>query len=92
LELDPTFAESHGSLAVIDVLEGRVEEARQRSEVALRLDRNCYSAALARVLLASAAGDKAQAARIYELAVNTPVDESGRTIASALSRMGIGQH
>ncbi len=89
LQLDPNFAESHGSLAVLDLLDGRPEEARQRSEVALRLDRHCYSAALARTLLASSAGDQEGARRIFDLAVNTPVDDQGRTIGQALARLGI---
>ena len=90
LELDDTFAESHGSLAVLDLLEGNVEGARDKSEIALRLDRQCYSAALARSLLAAGAGDEATARRIYEAAVNTPVDGSGRTIGQALAKLGMG--
>ncbi|HYD38017.1 MAG TPA: tetratricopeptide repeat protein [Allosphingosinicella sp.] len=89
LELDDTFAESHGSLAVLDLLEGNVEGARDKSEIALRLDRQCYSAALARSLLAAGAGDEATARRIYEAAVNTPVDGSGRTIGQALAKLGM---
>lgn len=89
LELDPTFAETHGSLAVLDILEGDPEKGRERSNVALRLDRNCYSAALARVLLASAGGDADSARRIFETAIQTPVDGSGRTIAQALARIGL---
>jgi tetratricopeptide (TPR) repeat protein len=89
LDLDPTFAETHGSLAVLDILDGRIEEGRERSEVALRLDRNCYSAALARVLLTAGAGDQAGARRIFELAINNPVDSSGRTIAQTLAKMGM---
>jgi tetratricopeptide (TPR) repeat protein len=90
LAIDQNFAESHGSLAVIDVLEGRIEEAKQRTEIALRLDRQCYSAALAKVLLTAGAGDAATAQRIFERAINTPVDDSGRTIAQALARLGMG--
>lgn len=90
LALDPNFAESHGSLAVIDLLEGKVEEATRRTDTALRLDRNCYSAALARTLLAAAAGDQETARRIFELAINSPVDGHGRTIAQALAKYGIG--
>jgi len=89
LEIDDTFAEAHGSLAVIDILEGERESGRERSKVALRLDRNCYSAALARVLLAADAGDEMSARRIFELAVNSPVDGKGRTIAQSLARMGL---
>lgn len=90
LGLDDTFAESHGSLAVIDLLEGNIEGAREKSEIALRLDRQCYSAALARSLLAAGAGDQATAQRIYDAAVNTPIDGSGRTIGQALARLGMG--
>jgi tetratricopeptide (TPR) repeat protein len=90
LELDDTFAESHGSLAVLDLLEGNVEGAREKSEIALRLDRQCYSAALARSLLAAGAGDQEKARRIYDAAINTPVDGSGRTIGQALAKLGMG--
>lgn len=90
LALDPNFAETHGSLAVLDVLAGNVEAARKRSDVALRLDRHCYSAALARSLLASSAGDHATARRIFDHAANHSVDGSGRTIGQALARMGLG--
>ena len=89
LELDDTFAESHGSLAVIDLLEGNVEGAREKSEIALRLDRQCYSAALARSLLAAGAGDQKTAQRIYDAAINTPIDGTGRTIGQALAKMGM---
>lgn len=90
LELDPTFAETHGSLAVMDLLQGNAEGAAERSEIALRLDRQCYSAALAQSLLAASKGDAARAEAIRERALNTPVDASGRTIAQALARMGMG--
>lgn len=90
LELDPTFAETHGSLAVLDVLAGRLDEASARSDVALRLDRQCYSAALAMSLLAASGGQPEKAKRIFERAASTPVDGSGRTIGQALARMGLG--
>jgi tetratricopeptide (TPR) repeat protein len=90
LKLDDTFAETHGSLAVLDLLEGNVEGAREKSEVALRLDRQCYSAALARSLLAAGAGDQATAKRIYDTAINTPIDGSGRTIGQTLAKLGMG--
>jgi tetratricopeptide (TPR) repeat protein len=90
LALDPTFAESHGSLAVLDVLEGRADEAARASDVAVRLDRHCYSAALAKSLLAAGVGDVQTAQRIFDMASSTPIDGSGRTIAQALARMGLG--
>ena len=89
LALDPTFAESHGGLAVIDVAEGKLKQASERTKVALRLDRECYGAALARSLLASSAGNPARAKAILDQALVTPVDASGRTIAQSLARMGL---
>jgi tetratricopeptide (TPR) repeat protein len=89
LALDPTFAESHSSLAVLDLLDGRTEEAERRCKTALGLDRECYSAALARSLLAAGRGDKEEARRVFEAAINTPVDREGRTIAQAMARIGI---
>lgn len=89
LAIDPTFAEAQGSLAAIEILEGHVEAGRERAEKAFRLDRNSFSVALARILLASASGDQAAARRIFEIALNTPVDESGRTIAQAAARLGL---
>lgn len=90
LALDPTFAETHGSLAVLDVLAGNLEEARRRSDTALRLDRQCYSAALAKSLLAASGGDHQTARRIFDHAARTPIDGSGRTIGQALAKMGMG--
>lgn len=90
LAIDPTFAETHGSLAVLDLLSGDLESARSRSDVALRLDRRCYSAALAKSLLAASAGDHQTAKRIFDHAARTPIDDSGRTIGQALARMGLG--
>jgi tetratricopeptide (TPR) repeat protein len=88
LALDDRFAESHGSLAVIDVLAGDLARARQRCEIALRLDRKCFSAALAATLLSAGAGDVENARRIFETALHTPVEAGGRTIAQSLARMG----
>jgi tetratricopeptide (TPR) repeat protein len=90
LAIDDSFAETHGSLAVLDILSGNLDEARRRSEVALRLDRKCYSAALAKSLLAASSGDQQSAKRIFDMAANTPIDGSNRTIGQALARMGMG--
>ncbi|WP_182466667.1 tetratricopeptide repeat protein [Sphingomonas gilva] len=87
--IDDNFAEAHGSLAVLDVLAGDLEIARRRTETALRLDRQCFSAALAATLIAAGGGDHAKAQRIFDMAINTPVDGGGRTIAQSLARMGL---
>jgi tetratricopeptide (TPR) repeat protein len=83
LAIDPTFAESHGSLAVIDVTRGRPQDARRKITVALRLDKQCFSAALAQVLLSS--GDPATAQEIINRAMNTPINEQGMTIAGYMT-------
>jgi tetratricopeptide (TPR) repeat protein len=88
LALDPNFAESHGSLAVLDLLEGRPEQAEREMAIAFRLDRACYSAALAQVLLRAGKGDQEGARRIFDKAIHTPI-EGGRTIAQALGRIGL---
>ncbi|MEH3101092.1 tetratricopeptide repeat protein [Sphingomonas adhaesiva] len=85
LAIDPAFAESHGSLAVTDIAEGRRDDARRRMTTALRLDRQCFSAALAGTLLAS--DDPAAAAVIVERAMATPIDGGQMTIAGYLARL-----
>lgn len=89
LAIDPTFAECQGSLAVVDILDGKVAEGRERAAVALRLDRRSFSAALAQVLLAAGDGNPDRARQIFETALTTPMDGSGRTIAQSLAKMGM---
>lgn len=92
LSLDANFAESHGSLAVIDVMQGRAEEARRATATALRLDRQCFSAALAAMLLALSGGDQAGARQLMERALSTPVGDDGKTIAQTMARLGLAGH
>jgi len=84
LALDDTFSESHGALAVLDVLDGEIDRARRRTDTALRLDRRCFAGALAKVLLLEHDGDARAAQRVRDIALNTPVGESGQTIAQAM--------
>ena len=87
LALDDTFSESHGALAVLDVLEGNIDSARRRTDTALRLDRRCFAGALAKVLLLEHDGDPQAARRVRDIAMNTPVGESGQTLAQAMVAM-----
>lgn len=89
LALDDTFAESHGSLAVVDILQGERASGERHLEIARRLDRNCFSAAFAQILLASSDGDPEKAQRIFELAIKQPIDARGRTIADALGSLAM---
>lgn len=87
LDLDDSFAESHGSLAALDILEGNLDEARRRLTIAKRLDRTSFSAALAEMLLAAGSGDAERSRRIFEAALATPLDANGRTLAQSFARL-----
>ncbi|MBP2161158.1 MULTISPECIES: lipopolysaccharide assembly protein LapB [Asticcacaulis] len=87
LALDDTFSESHGALAVLDILDGNIAGARDRTETALRLDRRCFSGALAKSLLFAHDGDDESAQRVRQLTLNTPVGDSGSTISDAMVAM-----
>ncbi len=88
LALDDRFGEAQGSLAVIDLMEGRVDEARRRTEIALRLDRQSFAGALAAMMLRAGEGDEAAARRIFERALTVSIDPQGRTLGEALVRLG----
>lgn len=89
MSLDHNFAESHGSIAVLDAMEGLTARAKSGAERALRLDRQCFSAALATTLLLSAQGADDTAKRMFDIAINTPFGADGRTIAQSLNRLGL---
>lgn len=88
LAADGNFAECHGGLAVLEAVEGRFDNARQRAEVALRLDRACLSAALATSLILEHDNDPSKAARVRDIALNAPIGPEGRTLAQALGKLG----
>ncbi|HEU0065830.1 MAG TPA: tetratricopeptide repeat protein [Sphingomonas sp.] len=87
-DLDAGFAEAQGSLAFVSLATGDTAEARRLSEIALRLDRTCFAGALVAALLATSEGRTDTAERIVALALNTPVDDAGNTIAQALAKRG----
>lgn len=91
LELDDNFAESHGSLAVMDILDGDIEGGKHRLEIARRLDRNAFAPALAQMLLAAADGNEEKAQQIMALALKQPLDAKGRTLADALGKLALGR-
>ena len=88
LAADDTFAESHGALAVVDLAQGDTAAAARRTEVALRLDRNCFSAALAKSMLLEQGGDARGAEAIRRRAMNLPAGVGGQTIAQAIVALG----
>jgi len=88
LAIDANFSESHGGLAVLDLLEGRLDDAKRRAQIAIRLDRNSLGGALASSLLLEAAGQSAMAERVRNIALNKPLTPGGRSIAQALTTLG----
>jgi tetratricopeptide (TPR) repeat protein len=84
--VDRGFAEVPGALAIVAIKEGKLDDARAHTKVALRLDPACLSAALAQSLLSAQAGHHAAAGSILDAALNRPIDAQGRTIAQALAR------
>ncbi|MFT3727129.1 MAG: tetratricopeptide repeat protein [Terricaulis sp.] len=89
LAIDHSFGETHGSLAVLAMLEGDTDLARQRAQTAQRLDRQSYSAALATAMIAASAGNSVRARTILDTALRTPIDASGRTLAHTLAAYGL---
>jgi tetratricopeptide (TPR) repeat protein len=89
LDHDDTFAEIHGALAVVDIAEGDLASAQRRTEIALRLDKNSFGAALAKMLLLQTEGNTALAERIRERAFNLPIGVDGKTLAQAIAGFGM---
>ncbi len=89
LALDDTFAESHGGLAVMDILDGRLDAARRGADIALRLDRKCFGGALAKSLLLERSGHAELAQKIRQIALTTPIGPGGQTILQAMAGFGI---
>lgn len=89
LALDENFAESHGGLAVLDIAEGNLDGGKRRSEIALRLDRQCFGGMLARMLLHEARGNVVAAQRIWDRALDMPAGADGKTLAQAMIGMGL---
>jgi tetratricopeptide (TPR) repeat protein len=83
-EIDRGFAEAHGGLAVVSYRQQHLDDARRHATTALRLDKNCLSAAYAMSLLAASAGDDEQSKAIITHALETPVAIDGPTISQLL--------
>ncbi len=88
-DIDRTFPESLGSLAVIDAMDGSVDEAERKSLMALRLDRECFLATLAQTLLLADAGQEKNAGQLFERALKTRIGRGQKTIAESIARLGL---
>ncbi len=59
--LDRTFGETHGGLAVVDVLDGKLDDAQLGIRRALKLNSECMSARYAEMLMLQKAGKTTEA-------------------------------
>jgi len=84
---DGGFSEGHGGLAVIDVAEGRIEDARRNTDIALRLDRASLSGQLARSMLLAHDGAPEKGERLRERVIHAPMSPGGPSIAQAMTRL-----
>jgi tetratricopeptide (TPR) repeat protein len=86
---DDNFAETHGGLAVLDLAEGHLDQARRRTEIALRLDKECFGGIFARTLLLELDGRPDVAAKIRDRAMALPIGIDGKTLAQAMLSLGL---
>ena len=86
---DVNVAETHGARAVLDIAEGNTDSARRRTDIALRLDKECFGGILARTLLLEMDGKPELAAKIRERAMNMPMGIDGKTLAQAMIGLGM---
>lgn len=83
---DDTFGEAQGSLAVVELLQGDIEAATRRMEIARRLDRESFSGALAATLLEQSRGNQEKAEQIFRMALAQPILPDGSTLMNELVR------
>lgn len=86
---DDNFAETHGALAVLEIVDGDIDSARKRADIALRLDKECFGGILARTLLLEMDGKPEIAAKIRQRAMNMPMGIDGKTLAQAMIGLGM---
>ena len=85
IALDDTFSEAHGGLALLDYQEGRLDEARRRAGIALRLDRQSMGGILVQSLLLDQAGDMDAARANLDRALKAPIGPDGRSLMQLLA-------
>ncbi len=85
IDLDQTFGEAHGSLAVLDALDGQSEQASRGARTAMRLDQAGFSGALASILVAQSKDDPKAAEAILKRALDQPILPNGRTLMESLA-------
>jgi len=89
LSIDETFSETHGSLGVLHIMEGDIAKGQKSIRTARRLDPDCASAALGQILILQGQGRAEAAKELFQRAMDTPIDETGKTLSQAMVSMGM---
>ncbi|WP_029920456.1 tetratricopeptide repeat protein [Nevskia soli] len=86
MALDRTFSENHGTLAVIEIFDGRPELAEPEIKRGLRLDPKSPSSQYARSLLLTRMGDEEAGNKLIQRIVKDSGLQDGRLIAAMQAR------
>lgn len=84
MERDRTFSENHGTLAVIQILQGKRDVARESIKRALKLDKQCFSANFAQVLMLDPDSDQEKIQKRIQILIRSPIVVGGTTIEKSL--------
>ncbi len=89
LELDRNFAETHGGLAVVAVMQGKVDEAKERIRRALGLNDECFSARFAQSLLLRKGGREQAAEQLFRGILGSMRTADGRNLMQVLAKFQV---
>ncbi|MEX2964298.1 tetratricopeptide repeat protein [Microbulbifer sp. TYP-18] len=84
--IEPRFAETQGTLAVIALMKGDKPVANVKAKLANRLSGNSFAGRFAKALLDSGVGEQANAERQLEQILNSEINNEGETLVRALTR------
>lgn len=86
LEMNRNFADTHGSLAIVAIMEGDLDAAEAASKRALGLNPNSFPGLYAQSLLLQYTNQPAQAQAIMSRLLNTTILQDGTTLQQAVAR------
>ena len=91
MDVDRTFSENHGTLAVLEIQDGRPELAEAEIKRGLRLNPKSPSSHYARSLLLAQKGDKAASEKLVRRILEEAGLLDGKQIGALLARAKAGQ-
>lgn len=84
VEVDRSYAEMYGGIAIVDILEKDETAARKNVAIALRLDKMSYAGNFAKILLLQNAQRLSQAEKVWKNLISSPIDDTGKTLEQAV--------